>query len=54
VHVRLVIVPTVGESGIAFTVNAYVATPGVHSPPTGLFVVIVMVMVFPASSATGV
>jgi hypothetical protein len=49
-----VIVPTVGESGIAFTINEYVATPGVHNPPTGLLVVMVMVIVFPASSATGV
>jgi hypothetical protein len=54
VHVRLVIVPTAGASGMAFTVNAYVAKPGVHIPPTGLFVVTVIVIVFPASSATGV
>lgn len=52
-QVRLVIVPTAGASGIAFTVNAYVAMLGVQIPPTGLFVVTVIVIVFPASAATG-
>lgn len=53
-QVRFVIVPTMGASGIALTVNTYVATPAVHNPPTGLLVVTVIVISFPASSATGV
>lgn len=53
-HVGCVIVPAVGTEGIAFTVRAYVASASVHGEPSGLFVLTVMVITFPASAVTGV
>jgi hypothetical protein len=49
-----VIVPIAGAAGMAFTVKAYVATPGRQSPPTGLLVVRVINIILPPSAAAGV
>jgi hypothetical protein len=54
VHVRFVIAPIAGEAGAAYTVKVYVETAGIHNPPTGLFVVMVIITFFPASAAVGV
>lgn len=46
-------VPTVGAVGMAFTFNVYVAEAAVQGN-VGTLVVTVIVIVFPASPATGV
>jgi hypothetical protein len=54
VHVRLVIVPTTGAVGKAFTVKVYVATAPAQGAPNGLSVVIVIITVLPPSATAGV
>src|SRR5450759_2975010 len=47
-------VPLVGVEGIGSTVSVYVATASAQGAPNGLFVVIVIVTVFPSSPDDGV
>lgn len=54
VQVRFVIVPIIGADGAACTVNVYVATAAEQGDPKGLFVVAVMMTVFPPSATEGV
>ena len=54
VHVRLVIVPTTGAVGKAFTVKVYVATAAAQGAPNGLLVVTVIITVLPPSATAGV
>jgi hypothetical protein len=54
VQVRLVIVPTTGAVGKAFTVKVYVATAAVQGAPNGLSVVTVIITVLPPSATAGV
>jgi hypothetical protein len=54
VHDGWVTVPATGADGTAVTASSYVATAATHSPPFGLFVVTVIVTIFPASPGAGV
>lgn len=54
VHVGWAITPTAGAAGMAFTVSVYVAVADEQGEPNGLFVVTVMITVFPMSPAAGV
>ncbi len=47
-------VPTAGAEGISFTVSVYKEVAAAHGAPSGLFVVTVIITIFPASAATGV
>jgi len=50
----LVIVPTTGAVGKAFTVKVYVATAAAQGAPNGLSVVTVIITVLPPSATAGV
>jgi hypothetical protein len=54
VHVKLVIVPTTGAVGKAFTVKVNVATAAAQGDPCGLLVVTVIITVLPPSAIAGV
>ena len=54
VQVGWLIVPSAGAVGTAFTINVQVAVAAAQGGPAGLFVVTVMVTVFPASAIAGV
>jgi hypothetical protein len=53
-HVGGVIVPTTGVAGFAFTEIVQVALAAEQGAPVGLFVVTVIVIVFPRSALAGV
>jgi hypothetical protein len=53
-HVGIVIVPTCGAEGMAFTVNVYVALAATHGNPRGLLVVTVITTFLPISTVFGV
>jgi hypothetical protein len=46
-------IPVLGGTGTAFTVNVYEATAAAHGVPCGLLVVTVIVTDLPASSTAG-